>query len=272
MSKINGNAAAAKLLSFGRVNPGYCLYYVWQAYKGVGAWTAMHAGTAFEAWEKAKGKHPGDMNPPAGVPVYLGKRPGSDAGDIVISLGNGRVRVTEAPGKGNVVGDCTIEERMKQTGRPYLGWSECIFDQAISFTPVAAPSGGQPTGPKPSAETLAVQKKLNTLGYKLTEDGIKGPKTIAAIKHFQTRYGLEVDGIWGPRTERKYQSIKAQPHTQPKLTYALIQRGLNKFGYKLAVDNIWGKKSSNALADFQRKHGLTVDRIVGPKTRAALGI
>lgn len=56
------------------------------------------------------------------------------------------------------------------------------------------------------------------------------------------------------------------------LTYADIQRGLNKFGYNLAVDNNWGPKSSNALADFQRRNGLTIDRIVGPKTRAALGI
>ncbi|AWY04858.1 endolysin [Microbacterium phage Floof] len=114
-------------------------------------------------------------------------------------------------------------------------------------------------------------------GEKLSEDGIQGAATTAAIKRYQGFLGVTADGIWGPGTQaahqRYYDSVMAPaPAAQGPVTYRAIQAGLNKFGYGLAVDGIWGRKSSNALADFQRKRGLTPDRIVGPKTRAALGI
>lgn len=49
---------------------------------------------------------------------------------------------------------------------------------------------------------LAIQKALNIKGAnpRLTEDGIAGAKTTAAIKAFQKRAGLIVDGVAGPRT------------------------------------------------------------------------
>lgn len=113
-------------------------------------------------------------------------------------------------------------------------------------------------------------------GEKLSVDGVEGPATKAAYKRYQSFLGVAQDGVWGPGTQaahqRYYDSRNAPAPTQGALTYANIQRGLNKFGYGLVVDGKWGPRSSNALADFQRKRGLTVDRIVGPKTRAALGI
>lgn len=47
-----------------------------------------------------------------------------------------------------------------------------------------------------------VQQSLNQVqGSGLVVDGIKGPKTTAAVKQFQQRRGLTVDGIVGPITE-----------------------------------------------------------------------
>lgn len=48
---------------------------------------------------------------------------------------------------------------------------------------------------KSNPTTKDIQAKLG-----LTADGIKGPKTIAAIKAFQAKNGLVADGIVGPKT------------------------------------------------------------------------
>lgn len=52
-----------------------------------------------------------------------------------------------------------------------------------------------------------------------------------------------------------------------------LQMLLNsKYGYDLDVDGIFGRATENAVKDFQRKHGLTDDGVVGPKTWKALGV
>lgn len=43
--------------------------------------------------------------------------------------------------------------------------------------------------------------------YKLTEDGIFGSKTLAAVKDFQKRRSLVVDGIVGPITWRQIHKV-----------------------------------------------------------------
>src|SRR5690606_24889874 len=45
-----------------------------------------------------------------------------------------------------------------------------------------------------------VQSQLNTRGYGLVVDGIFGSKTDAAARDFQSKRGLAVDGVVGPRT------------------------------------------------------------------------
>ena len=57
-----------------------------------------------------------------------------------------------------------------------------------------APAPAKPATKK-TPTTKDIQAKLG-----LTADGIKGPKTIAAIKAFQTENGLVADGIAGPKT------------------------------------------------------------------------
>ncbi|WNT44341.1 endolysin [Microbacterium phage Mabodamaca] len=102
-------------------------------------------------------------------------------------------------------------------------------------------------------------------------DGIYGPDTRAKVAAWQGRNGLVADGIWGPASDAK--GFPAAPSSSyPRGSYKEYQAALNRFGYGLAVDGIWGPASSNALAHFQRSRGLVADRIVGPKTRAALGI
>lgn len=52
-----------------------------------------------------------------------------------------------------------------------------------------------------------------------------------------------------------------------------LQMLLNsKFGYDLGIDGNFGKATENAVKDFQAKHGLTADGVVGAKTWKALGV
>lgn len=131
------------------------------------------------------------------------------------------------------------------------------------------PAGGG--GAKPSEAVKGQQRALNTHGYKLVVDGIRGPKTIEAIKAFQRRYGLVPDGIWGPKTNSLNNRLSA------------ARRPVQKFGsrgdwvkkiqkkLKLTQDGIFGPKTKAAVIAFQRKNKLSADGIVGPKTWAKLG-
>jgi peptidoglycan hydrolase-like protein with peptidoglycan-binding domain len=47
---------------------------------------------------------------------------------------------------------------------------------------------------------IALQRQLNAHGAKLTVDGDFGPLTAAAVKSYQSKHGLGVDGIAGPQT------------------------------------------------------------------------
>ncbi len=55
-----------------------------------------------------------------------------------------------------------------------------------------------------TADTREVQTRLKKWGYYTGNvDGINGPKTKAAVKSFQKKYGLTQDGIVGPLTAAK---------------------------------------------------------------------
>ena len=49
-------------------------------------------------------------------------------------------------------------------------------------------------------------------------------------------------------------------------TVKMLQSALNRAGYNLDPDGVFGAKTSTALKDFQGKHGLVPDGVAGPKT------
>ncbi|NTS78587.1 peptidoglycan-binding protein [Catenovulum sp. SM1970] len=70
-----------------------------------------------------------------------------------------------------------------------------IFDMAIGEMP-------------PVSEVKGVQARCNALGHDCgIADGIVGRKTRAGVKSFQTAHQLEVDGIAGPKTKAKLQTV-----------------------------------------------------------------
>ena len=52
------------------------------------------------------------------------------------------------------------------------------------------------------AHVKVMQTQLNKKGFKLTVDGVAGPLSIAALKKYQLRVGLVVDGLCGKNTWR----------------------------------------------------------------------
>ncbi|MFL0248582.1 peptidoglycan-binding domain-containing protein [Candidatus Clostridium stratigraminis] len=116
-----------------------------------------------------------------------------------------------------------------------------------------------------------LQAILNNNGAKLAVDGIFGKLTKAAVMNYQKAKGLAVDGIVGPKTYAVLIPTSVIPTSIVKLgsrsnDVKYLQTNLNKLGYKLAVDGIFGKLTLAAVKDFQKKNALVVDGIAGPKT------
>lgn len=76
-------------------------------------------------------------------------------------------------------------------------------EPAIALTPVPFGRAIQVQQPVLQGEDIsAVQRRLLALGYTQlgTADGLFGPQSEVAVRAFQTRNGLDVDGIVGPST------------------------------------------------------------------------
>lgn len=116
------------------------------------------------------------------------------------------------------------------------------------------------TGPN----VYTVQHLLTAQGYPTTADGIFGSGTEASVKEFQTAEGITSDGVVGPATW----SVLVITVRSGDSGHAVrgLQRQLNRYGYALVVDGIFGPATDAAVRDFQLQNGLSVDGIAGQNT------
>ncbi len=159
----------------------------------------------------------------------------------------------------------------------------------------------------PSEYVRWVQSCLNqVMGFRLPLDGIMSAATRSAVRSFQERRGLPVDGLVGPPTEaaliaacsgapqptagqgpefdQEWGSFETGPfgqdweqegeqeisRTSPDYV-RWIQESLNKIlGLRLAVDGVMGPQTRSAIRSFQQRQGFTADGIVGANTENAL--
>lgn len=64
-------------------------------------------------------------------------------------------------------------------------------------------------------EIVEIQAKLADMGYDIAADGDFGPATLAAVKEFQKKNNLEIDGLIGPST---YRELMGRPMPEIKVS------------------------------------------------------
>ena len=125
----------------------------------VGDFDGDGSADAEDGWkaEPAKYKHPGDRNPPPGVPVSYGG--GSrDNGHRAISLGGGMIRSTDAAGWGHV-GTVPLDWPERAWGLHYLGWSETCDGWLIPEPPAPKPARPEPLSQNQKAKVIRREAK-----------------------------------------------------------------------------------------------------------------
>lgn len=128
---------------------------------------------------------------------------------------------------------------------------------------------------------VELQRLLQSAGlYGAALDGKFGPMTDAAVRAFQRRHGLTVDGWAGPQTLAKLRAVTTTPPavSGPRLALGArgeavkeLQQRLRSLGlYAGSIGGNFGPATEAAVKAFQRQRGLTVDGWAGPQTMAAL--
>lgn len=127
---------------------------------------------------------------------------------------------------------------------------------------------------------VAIQYLLRARGfYKARADGIYGPKTVAAVKGFQRKSGLKVDGVAGPQILPKL-VLTVQRGSHGDAVRAAQTLVWNTLDYvqgmpytRLPIDGMFGVQTERAVAFAQtayptrdREKRMKQDGIMGPRT------
>ncbi|MGQ0678990.1 MAG: N-acetylmuramoyl-L-alanine amidase [Actinomycetota bacterium] len=128
-----------------------------------------------------------------------------------------------------------------------------------------------------------LQTRLERLGYPIGASelgGDFGPSTQMAIKEFQQRSGLDVDGIVGEATWRALvesswdlgdRLLRLSTPTMRGEDVSDLQARLNALGFTAGKhDGIFGSRTAAALREFQRNLAIGEDGILGHETMRAL--
>lgn len=135
---------------------------------------------------------------------------------------------------------------------------------------------GEATGP-------AVKKLQDALRgfdyYTGSSDGKYGSGTTEAVRTFQLRNGIKVDGVAGPVTQRllygdtgvnpnKFTPLRPNEKGQAVRTMQSTLAELNY--YQGSIDGSYGVTTENAVREFQKNNGLKVDGTAGRDTLAIM--
>ena len=132
-----------------------------------------------------------------------------------------------------------------------------------------------------SDEVVDVQARLRALGAEISDEpGLFGEATERALRAFQQRRGILVDGVVGPHTWRELVAAgwrlgdRSLYLRNPPLRgddVEVLQSRLNALGFDAGrADGIFGANTDQAVRAFQREYDVPEDGIFGPRSLAAL--
>lgn len=139
-------------------------------------------------------------------------------------------------------------------------------------TPTPVSMGKGTTG----AQVKAVQERLMELGYMDYDEPTEkyGSATKEAVKLFQRRHGLTVDGYIGEET---YDALMRADALEYMITVGdegtdveEMQKRLVELGYMDRATGYFGEATKAAVIEFQERNSLAVDGMIGINTKEAL--
>lgn len=178
-------------------------------------------------------------------------------------------------------GDNPVRETEETVSTEYIG------AEASDPTPTTTPTPTSTPTPTPTPDpTLRkgdenervreLQERLMDLNYMDLDEATAyyGTATKYAVELFQRQHDLKQDGVAGPQTLDLLFSKNAKKYTLLEGTSGndvdALQRQLVDLGYLSKATGYYGSKTVEAVKDFQKRNGLTVDGKTGEQTLALI--
>ena len=117
------------------------------------------------------------------------------------------------------------------------------------------------------SDVKKLQEVLNKNGYSLDVDGKFGPKTQAAVKDYQKKKGLKVDGIVGEKTWGSLNSGKAAKKTTASKKTTTTSKTTKRPVYEKSKDVLSAEKDlqnweNNKPKEYESKYSEKIDAIL----------
>ena len=144
--------------------------------------------------------------------------------------------------------------------RSYDSMEQCVFNyyELLNSKLYSGVSSGVPF-------TTQMQQ-IKNCGYMTSSTEVNSVIQII-LKYKLTQY----DDVERPAIGNPYQEPTKNVRLNTRGNDARwLQYELNRHGYGLIVDGIFGQKTEDAVRDYQNRHALVCDGLVGAKTRAEL--
>lgn len=165
----------------------------------------------------------------------------------------------------------------EDTSTVTAGGEATVQEQTPEPTPEPTPAYTTLTEGMTDASVPALQQRLMDLYYMGADETTDyfGPQTSQAIRYFQRKHGLAVDGAAGPETQALLFSDQAKEYTMALgadgADVENLQERLQELGYPVsAVTGHFGEETDKAVKYFQRMSGLSDDGSVGHMTQELL--